>query len=56
MYKIELTPEHLNYIGAVLGRCPYNEVLPILTVLQKQVDEQTKVVAENANKPATSEV
>lgn len=56
MYKIELTPEHLNYIGAVLGRCPYNEVLPILTVLQKQVEEQTKVKPENANNASTPEV
>ncbi len=41
-FKIELTQEQLNVIGQALGHAPYRVVAPIITAIDKQVQEQLK--------------
>lgn len=40
MLKFELSEQHVNVIGAALGKAPYEIAAPVIAELQKQVNAQ----------------
>lgn len=47
MIKLELTEQMINIIGKALGSQPYELVAPVITELQKQINEQQEQLKEN---------
>lgn len=44
--NIEFTQEELMTVGAALGRLPYDQVAPLLSNIQKQINEQQEPPAK----------
>lgn len=46
MYDIKFDPQHLQYIGELLGNSPFKVAAPIIATIQAQVNEQDRIAAE----------
>ena len=47
MLKFEISEQMVMTIGQILGKAPYEAVAPILTEMQKQIDEQKRPAAQS---------
>jgi len=52
-FHLTLSPEDVQYLGVVLGKEPFKDVAPLLTKLQKQINEQNAANAAAPQKDKT---
>jgi hypothetical protein len=51
-FTITLTDAQVNYIGKVLGKQPFEDVAPVINVMQQQINAQMAAAQQAAQKAA----
>jgi len=49
--NLQVTPSAWNYIRVAVGRCPHDEVHPLIVALEQEVNAQVKAQNEQAQVP-----
>lgn len=48
MFRFELSPQMISVISQALGNAPYSVAAPVVTELQRQINEQQKEEVKEA--------